>query len=317
MCGGGLPCPPYTQDRELACVVCSPPSNMTGAIYTRWGRKSCPNGTETVYSGRAAASYYSHSGSGANNLCLYGSPSYLDHNDNLQSGARIWGVHYYTSGYGLRSFWSLHYHRAPCSVCLVTNKETNLMIPGRNDCPTNWTVEYKGYLMANRYDYYKINWVCVDENPESLGYSSSSQGRWYPTETECGRISCQNGVKGSYYQDWELACSVCSPDTSRRSSLFTHWGSNSCPNGSRAVYNGFVGGSYHGHSGSGANLLCMQSQAVYGEHENTNQDSARLYGYEYKTSGYGLRVSAYTNVNNRQVWCVCVCVCVSTASTFL
>ena len=48
------------------------------------------------------------------------------------------------------------------------------MIPGRNDCPVNWNVEYMGFLMANTNTRYKnqINWICVDENPESLGYYS-------------------------------------------------------------------------------------------------------------------------------------------------
>ena len=43
-----------------------------GALYTRWGKTTCPGtpGTELVYSGLAGGSLYSHSGGGANYLCL-------------------------------------------------------------------------------------------------------------------------------------------------------------------------------------------------------------------------------------------------------
>ena len=42
-----------------------------GATYIRWGRTTCPDteGTELVYKGRAAGSYWDHSGGGANYLC--------------------------------------------------------------------------------------------------------------------------------------------------------------------------------------------------------------------------------------------------------
>ena len=57
-----------------------PPGPISGgALYTRWGRTTCPGtpGTELVYSGLAGGSRYSHSGGGANYLCLPTSPQYL------------------------------------------------------------------------------------------------------------------------------------------------------------------------------------------------------------------------------------------------
>ena len=49
-----------------------------GLVYTRWGRISCPttSGTTLVYSGRAGGSHYSHTGGGANYLCLPDDPEY-------------------------------------------------------------------------------------------------------------------------------------------------------------------------------------------------------------------------------------------------
>ncbi|KAI8480228.1 hypothetical protein Bbelb_420270 [Branchiostoma belcheri] len=41
-----------------------------GAVYVRWGRKTCPSGATTVYSGVAGGTHYSHIGGGTNYQCL-------------------------------------------------------------------------------------------------------------------------------------------------------------------------------------------------------------------------------------------------------
>ena len=50
-----------------------------GAIYTRWGRTTCPEtpGTELVYEGLAGGSDFNQYGGGANYLCLPNDPDYL------------------------------------------------------------------------------------------------------------------------------------------------------------------------------------------------------------------------------------------------
>ena len=50
-----------------------------GAIYTRWGRTTCPEtpGTELVYEGLASGSAFNQYGGGANYLCLLNDPEYL------------------------------------------------------------------------------------------------------------------------------------------------------------------------------------------------------------------------------------------------
>ena len=49
-----------------------------GVVYIRWGRTTCPNtGAELLYKGIAGGSHYSHSGGGANYLCLHKVPQYL------------------------------------------------------------------------------------------------------------------------------------------------------------------------------------------------------------------------------------------------
>ena len=55
----------------------SPPAG--GAVYTRWGRTTCPTdqGTHLLYSGRAGGSPHEHKGGGANYLCLPNDPDHL------------------------------------------------------------------------------------------------------------------------------------------------------------------------------------------------------------------------------------------------
>jgi hypothetical protein len=72
-------------------------------------------------------------------------------------------------------------------------------------CPSGWTREYFGYLMATHYTHAASEFVCVDVNPEATGSTANHNGNlWYPTEAECGSLPC-----GPYVQDRELGCAVC------------------------------------------------------------------------------------------------------------
>lgn len=300
---GTLPCGPYTGNREVSCSVCS--TQMLGgkaSVFTDWGRKSCPQETEKVYEGYAAASYYSHEGSGANMVCLTSQPRYHQYSDGDHNGALLYGVVY---SINLPSYGSIGGHRVPCSVCL-TDSASTIMVPGRLDCPSDWSLQYPGYLAASYYSHKsKINWECVDESSESGG-SSSSNAYLYQTEIECGSIKCRN-QEDRYVQNREVTCAVCSPPASRRGIVFTRWGRSVCPSGSRLVYSGFAAGSLYSQPGSGANVLCMRQVPTYGEFYAGNNEGARLYGYEY-TSG-GLRSTEFTSLSSHEVvvmrsaWC--------------
>ena len=71
-----------------------------GAVYTRWGKTSCPNvsGTEPVYAGRAGGTYYSHRGGAANYLCMPDDPDYLHYQPGVQGHNYVYGAEYDTSG---------------------------------------------------------------------------------------------------------------------------------------------------------------------------------------------------------------------------
>ena len=57
---------------------CPPGPRSGGAIYTRWGKSSCPEveGTELVYSGITGGTFYNQEGGGANYLCMPKDPEY-------------------------------------------------------------------------------------------------------------------------------------------------------------------------------------------------------------------------------------------------
>jgi len=99
-----------------------PPGPTAGGVmYTRWGRTTCPttSGTQLVYAGRVAGSWYSHSGGGANYLCLPDDPNYLSYTNGRQEGRTgIYGTKYKTHDNGPLS--AVLHHNVPCAVCYAS-----------------------------------------------------------------------------------------------------------------------------------------------------------------------------------------------------
>ena len=85
-------------------------------------------------------------------------------------------------------FSSVDDHNVPCAVCYTSTRETVLMIPAQLTCPSSWTREYYGYLMANRNDYRRTMFECVDISPESVPDSTATTdgALFYHTEVRCG-----------------------------------------------------------------------------------------------------------------------------------
>ncbi|XP_072048434.1 uncharacterized protein [Amphiura filiformis] len=177
-----------------------------GTTYIRWGRSSCPASAKVVYQGIAGGSSNTNSGNGANLLCLPSDPEYLDVVEGIQVGrARIYSAEY--------QLWSqeqsLHCREVPCAVCIVPQRGLMLMIPAKTTCPTAWTSEYRGYLMAERVDYKRGEYICVDEHAEGwLAGSSRGEGgaTLHRVEGRCtpGNLPCLPYVDG-----YELTCVVC------------------------------------------------------------------------------------------------------------
>ena len=178
-----------------------------GVVYTRWGRTICPQdkGTQLLYSGRTAGSHFTQSGGGANYLCLPDNPEYLA----TQAGASNWRANLYGTEYetNVGSLSGLHNHNVPCAICYASNRVSLLMIPAKLTCPTNWTMEYQGYLMAD-YHGHKRNsmFECVDKNAQAIpgGAKDTNGALFYNVETKCVGILCP-----PYDEQRELACVVC------------------------------------------------------------------------------------------------------------
>ena len=185
-----------------------PPGNTSGgAVYVRWGRTTCPTGRELMYSGRAARSCYSQSGGGNNFQCFPDDPE----DDDYDAGGSTYRTYVYGAEYQnpISALGSIHDHNVPCAVCYVPTRVVSLMIPAKLTCPTGWTEEYHGYLMAERHNHPASAvhaFECVDRNPESVPGSTADTngGLFYHVEAVCDGLDCP-----PYVSEKEVTCVVC------------------------------------------------------------------------------------------------------------
>ena len=180
-------------------------------VYTRWGRTTCPStsGTQLLYAGRAAGTNYADKGGGANHLCLPEHPQYSTYTAGTQSArAYLHEVEYETGGPGETGpLRSVNDHNAPCAVCYASTRETVVMIPAQITCPSSWTREYYGYLMAEARAYHRSTFECVDRSPQSVpGSVANTDGAlFYHVEVKCSvGIPCP-----PYNTQKEVTCVVC------------------------------------------------------------------------------------------------------------
>ena len=178
-----------------------------GAIYTRWGKSSCPEieGTEFVYTGITGGSFYTHKGGGANHLCM---PTDGEYSEDLayKSGANglayMYGAEYEGPLRGTQDY------NVPCAVCHVSTRPTVMMIPAKYRCPTNWTMEYYGYLMSAHHGHHRSTYECVDAEQAALSDSlgNSDGALFYHVEAIC---SSGHFPSPPYDPNKELNCVVC------------------------------------------------------------------------------------------------------------
>ena len=181
-------------------------------MYTRWGRTTCPNttGTQLLYAGRAAGSSRNERGGAANHLCLPEQPQYSNFTTGVQAGrAYLHGALYATGSARADTgpFHSVSDHNVPCAVCYIPTRGTIVMIPAQNTCPSSWTREYYGYLMAPWIGYHRTMFECVDHSPQSVpGSAVSTAGTvFYHVEVKCNRgVLCP-----PYDAQKEITCVVC------------------------------------------------------------------------------------------------------------
>ena len=180
--------------------------NIRGVAYVRWGRSVCPKGAELVYAGRAAGSHYSHSGGGSNYQCVTLTPENFDFGPGTVPASFLYGSEYEMWGNAPKALLPLHNHNVPCAVCYVTRRTAIITIPGTYKCPAKWTMEYYGYLMAERHNHHRSTFECVDKEPEAAlgGHENHDGALFYVVEPRCGSLPCP-----PYDQQKEMTCAVC------------------------------------------------------------------------------------------------------------
>ena len=164
-----------------------------------------------LFEGYAGSSHYSHTGGGSNILCLPDNPQWGDHVDGFQNSAQMFGSEYQFSNN--QPFFStinnnnnpLQNYDVPCAMCLASTRSSQIMIPARRECPADWTMEYRGYLVSNHYNHQKNEFICMDEAPDTIGSTADNDGNlFYTVEAVCGSLPCL-----PYASGWELTCVVC------------------------------------------------------------------------------------------------------------
>ena len=184
--------------------------NGGGLTYTRWGRTTCPTqaGTSLIYDGLSVGGHDNFPGGGSNRLCLVKNDSAEYHPGTTEG--QSYGSHVYGIAYQLGAFRrNLGQHRyMPCAACHVSTRSAQIMIPGTYKCPSGWTPEYSGWLMAGQLlSRGRSMHTCVDRDAEVV--------KDLVTEQEAStlyhvRTNCITGIPcPTYSERKELACVVC------------------------------------------------------------------------------------------------------------
>ncbi|XP_064392850.1 short-chain collagen C4-like [Halichondria panicea] len=174
-------------------------------VYTRWGRTTCPGGTELVYTGRVGGTYYNQIGGGANYLCMPMTPDYvLPYQNGIRGHAYVYGAEYQ---YPIRGGHDLN---VPCAVCRSSRVDI-MMIPAKAYCPRGWIREYYGYLMTEARGggsnvRGRTMFECVDKYPEAIpgSYGNQDGVLFHHVEASCNGMPCP-----PYDPNKELNCVVC------------------------------------------------------------------------------------------------------------
>ena len=159
-----------------------------------------------LQTGLIGGDHYNHLGGGSNFLCLPNTPKYAKYKDGWQGWGAIFSTEYEVSGFNPFKK-NLHNHEAPCAVCYVPSRGSQLMYPARNDCPSGWTQEYWGYLMAPHYGHkHASTYICVDQDAEYVpgSHANTDHALLYVVQGHCGGLPCAPYIHGR-----ELTCAVC------------------------------------------------------------------------------------------------------------
>lgn len=173
---------------------------LFGSLYTRWGSNACPqaDGTELVYSGKVAGSL-----NGTNYMCM---PDDADYFPNHTQGSLTMNAVEFSNHPSVENNCY-----ATCAVCYTSTRSTVMMIPAKLQCPTNWTSEYKGYLMTDMS--YHSQHVCANESLMCIETSyihHNNNYELYFLYVDCSSRDSDGFNCPSYSSQQAITCVVCS-----------------------------------------------------------------------------------------------------------
>ena len=94
----------------------------------------------------------------------------------------------------------------PCAVCLVPLSNT-IMVPGTDLCPSGWTLQYWGFLVAAKTHLYPSDYMCLAQDPEgNLFVRITETMDFYTVAAWCnGGLRCP-----PYLWSKTILCAICS-----------------------------------------------------------------------------------------------------------
>ena len=99
--------------------------------------------------------------------------------------------------------------QVPCAVCMNRKTISTFTLYGDNVCPSDYGVDYWGFVFGNHYTANKGQHICVDHSPTGHvnpnGNADNNQGRLYPAEVEVGSLPSP-----PFAANREVLCSQCS-----------------------------------------------------------------------------------------------------------
>nr|XP_015911784.2 uncharacterized protein LOC107442673 [Parasteatoda tepidariorum] len=209
--GGNLPDKYYRKLIVLKHKIIQSSKVLTmdvgGASYIHWGRGECESSTaHTVVSGIIASTDQIKGGS-ANVICLTDDPQHDPDTKVYKKHHRFYSklVPVHLQGRNVSSEKSI-----ACGMCLVEERTSATVFPGRTQCPNEWTLEYSGYIMTKDLRSRKGDFVCMDvhseEHDRDVLIMSKTEKHDHVSDVKisCGTLPCDN-----YPKDQLLPCVVC------------------------------------------------------------------------------------------------------------
>ncbi|CAG2203993.1 unnamed protein product [Mytilus edulis] len=298
---GSLRCPPYSNEADLLCVVCTKinmfiqlVTTVLTTIVAVVNNHECKDENRSASdqslvqviisypwldilrfdityelcstevhkkAGQVGGNDYTSKGGGVNYLCLPNDPESGQHQS--YGNAQVYG-------------WSesIENKEVPCSVCYRKHRSAVMMIPGRKTCYKEWTSEYHGYLLSSHATHYKKDFACVDRNAEQI--------EMYLPSVTIVLATVVIVVQNHECKDYVLSSSDQSLIDMMKHYLHTSRKEECSHYAGKPSDTGQVGGNYNGNRGGGVNYLCLQNDPENGQHQSHAND--QVYGGEYQLS---------------------------------